>query len=960
MEEELKLKRIALREQPAESGFGLGRVGRMVTFHWQLSTDSGRSCPLYNELGVKNFIVCKFARSLRSGDIESVLRHGMQVKVNGVRSEYCFFGHSASQLRERECVLYNKSNLGDRERIQAQFGNFQAIRQDHKRAARIGMLLSSAESKVLLTDSEIIQIDDVERNGYNFTDGCGKVSIKTAEALTKSLGVGHLYSHQEVKVPSVFQVRLKGCKGVLALDLGVEHGIQVRPSMVKFEWRQKKSHPLRIVENGYSKPNEIGRINKQFIQLLSSLGVPDEVFETKQWEHLGNVEQLLTNQEVAMLYLSAFGQSGLAEKLVSTGITGEVEHYLRKIKREIKKGRTVATPDQKPRSKAEKLQIPIEQSRLVFGICDPTDCLQYGQCFFQPTIRGHPQVLVDRHVIVGRSPSHHPGDLRVLACVDVPGCHHLVDCIVFPVHGNRPHADEMSGGDLDGDKFFVCWDQELIPPRTEPPCSYKFAPRPQRRGRRPSDPMISLFAQYDQRILGYVDRLFNEWADARGAGSVECKCLSELSSKAVDAAKTGGEVKIPSALRHPPAAATGRFIWQKMEHSAKLFVEDQLMSELGCVQVGHISVETMTDVVSDLTSTMSDYWLFRLAWKWWKATSASTEQFRHLLDFVNFSNMTLQQRRLVMVDLTPGRGTASIIPQPIVFNALYRSAVFNQEDLVYFGLDKHGSGWRHLKSVTAETLTSSLMASIFQFPQPKLLIFEFLLGDLHWGFGLFLSGYFPFDPQETVVCFQDNKECRIVTCLAIHTDEPIREIRHIPTSYSVLWENGIFQLFEDNRTKTFVFMDFGQGQPMASVALNRFSKRIMDRAPTKLRRESSGRVEVYAWTHEDEQLPFLLCPSENTSNEELEPVTAAAAVVGESDFTVMEDEFPRLGEEEEYLRKKETEIDKEIQRVTQLLSAGQLTAQSLEPLIAMMHSTTKVINLFAIPCFLTRNCLFVG
>ena len=43
------------------------------------------------------------------------------------------------------------------------------------------------------------------------------------------------------------------------------------------------------------------------------------------------------------------------------------------------------------------------------------------------------------------------------------GLDHLVDCIVFPTQGPRPHADEQSGGDLDGDEFFVTWDERLIP-----------------------------------------------------------------------------------------------------------------------------------------------------------------------------------------------------------------------------------------------------------------------------------------------------------------------------------------------------------------------------------------------------------------------------------------------------------------------------------------------------------------
>ncbi|KAI8809847.1 RNA dependent RNA polymerase-domain-containing protein [Cladochytrium replicatum] len=54
-----------------------------------------------------------------------------------------------------------------------------------------------------------------------------------------------------------------------------------------------------------------------------------------------------------------------------------------------------------------------------------------------------------------RFPSYHPNDIRILEAVKNPpaGLEHVRDAIVFPTNGLRPHADEMSGGDLDGDKF---------------------------------------------------------------------------------------------------------------------------------------------------------------------------------------------------------------------------------------------------------------------------------------------------------------------------------------------------------------------------------------------------------------------------------------------------------------------------------------------------------------------------
>lgn len=65
------------------------------------------------------------------------------------------------------------------------------------------------------------------------------------------------------------------------------------------------------------------------------------------------------------------------------------------------------------------------------------------------------------------------GDIRRLTAVDVPQLRELENVLVFPKRGVRPHAAEMSGGDLDGDIFWVCQDEQLIFSNNEEPFDYQ-------------------------------------------------------------------------------------------------------------------------------------------------------------------------------------------------------------------------------------------------------------------------------------------------------------------------------------------------------------------------------------------------------------------------------------------------------------------------------------------------------
>ena len=143
---------------------------------------------------------------------------------------------------------------------------------------------------------EMVLLDDIEKNGYCFSDGCGVMGCTIANAV-----------HQQLELkrfPSAIQVRICGVKGMLSYHPGFErsHGgalIGVRHSMVKF----KSAHrvlEIKKVARKNTGSSAWGRLRRrsrsnnrhhctlfqQLVFVLSSIGLPDLVFERLQRQYL--------------------------------------------------------------------------------------------------------------------------------------------------------------------------------------------------------------------------------------------------------------------------------------------------------------------------------------------------------------------------------------------------------------------------------------------------------------------------------------------------------------------------------------------------------------------------------------------------------------------------------------------------------------------------------------------------
>ncbi|XP_070557919.1 uncharacterized protein [Ptychodera flava] len=458
------------------------------------------------------------------------------VRVGG--RNYEFLACSNSQLRDHGCWLYAKDDEGRKAAdIRIWMGDFSKIRCVATYIARMGQCFSTSEESVAVTVAEgkAVHIDDVtgslDETGkpYCFSDGIGKISQSLAEAICKELG--------KTTVPSAFQIRYGGCKGVVAIDTRLRgEKLGIRRSMRKFESEHSKIEIMKVTSPGRL------YLNRQAITLLTGMGIPDKVFLKLQDDVLNNLARMFLSEKEAVRSLQNRVRIGINfKKLKTHGISLTMEPFFKGMLQAIYKS---FLGDLRRRA---RIEIPPDYGRNMIGVLDETGTLEYGQVFVQYSKKldeaKKSKKTLTGPVIVTKFPCYHPGDVRKFEAIDTPKLSHMVDCIVFPAEGSRPHPNEMAGSDLDGDEYFVTWHPDLIysrenfPPMHFPPAEKKILDRAVE-----LEDMIKFIAEYIQNDrLGTMSNAHLVRADheVKGIFSDICIDLAKLLAKAVDFAKTG-------------------------------------------------------------------------------------------------------------------------------------------------------------------------------------------------------------------------------------------------------------------------------------------------------------------------------------------------------------------------------------------------------------------------------------
>lgn len=477
--------------------------------------------------------------------IRSILRNGLHIGDK----KFEFLAFSSSQLRENSAWMFASRPGLSATDIRNWMGDFRDIKNVAKYAARLGQSFGSSTETLRVPREEIELIPDVKRNTYIFSDGIGKISADFACKVAKKCGFS--------STPSAFQIRYGGFKGVVAVDPVSSKKLSLRDSMCKYKSDNDK---LDVLAHSKYQPCYL---NRQLITLLSTLGVQDRVFEKKQREALNQLDAILKDPLKAQeaLELMCPGEvTNILKEMLKCGYKPDAEPFLSMMLQTFR-----ASKLQELRTKS---RIFVPRGRAMMGCLDETKILEYGQVFVQVsgarfrnvgnellTCTGYDcepnTYVVKGKVVVAKNPCLHPGDVRILRAVDVPALHHMVDCVVFPQKGMRPHPNECSGSDLDGDIYFVCWDPELIPPRQVEPMDYVAAESTVLDHDVTMEEVMDYFTNYIiNDSLGIIANAHTAFADREPLKAMSSPCiqLAQLFSIAVDFPKTGIPAVTPPAL----------------------------------------------------------------------------------------------------------------------------------------------------------------------------------------------------------------------------------------------------------------------------------------------------------------------------------------------------------------------------------------------------------------------------
>lgn len=446
-------------------------------------------------------------------------------------------------------------------------GDFASVQPMSKQVARLELLCSRAPTAALAqrVPSDLLRLlpdnSPPAAGGAAMSDGCGFAPDSLVDSFARRAGVLDVRSVSALQV-RVFSAQHGVFKGMLLRRPGIDR-VQLRPSMRKV---------LPALARGVPVPADV---------LPTGLGAAEALVLVKLVHpSRANRErfapaQILPNGVRGGERATAAQQPGAVPAGAGAGIfpvpgprplSPMVRHLWRALGLS---PQALAAYEARCAPGTPPAQVPHAS---LSGVADPFASLPTGSVF-APGVPGE-------RMFVTRFPCVRPADGRVLPLVTTKPPSLTEEqwawlralpfgTLIFSVRGARPLPEVCGGGDLDGDLYFCCWDEQFVlPALTTRPALAAAEPVPPARpagtpSAAPAEPAVSGLdlGRVHEHLTNpaivqaprQIGRLFRLWEKVvarspTGMDDPDALALANAYLQALKAGKHGGDISLPQHL----------------------------------------------------------------------------------------------------------------------------------------------------------------------------------------------------------------------------------------------------------------------------------------------------------------------------------------------------------------------------------------------------------------------------
>ncbi|TFK54662.1 RdRP-domain-containing protein [Heliocybe sulcata] len=511
--------------------------------------------------------------------VGEVLKHGFELAGRNFE----FLAYSQSALREHSVWFVHPFNHPQQryvnvnaEAIRNTLGDFSGVKKyPSKYAARMAQAFTATDPAVKVHRTEWTEIPDMGEAPYEFTDGVGTISRELAIAIWEKLCADHKNFNHTGPVPSVYQIRFLGYKGMVAIDDQLQgKKMCLRPSMNKFRVPEQEGAEIEIAR-AFDGPSSVC-LNRSLVMVLEDRGVRMKSFLDLQNEAVADVmmsgdsierfRRLLEDHGLGKAYRLSFILQGLYDLGFEFN---DMASERKKCENPLLKCIIQYARNHILREMKHRARIPVPNAWCLPGVADEGPayvargyenvyCLEPGK-IYACIHENNERTWIKGNVIIWRSPVANPGDVQRVWAIGKPPddqlClfRNLLNVVVMPSQGSRSMASGLAGGDVDGDTFCICKDPNLLPSIHIEPAEYEAVPPREKEEDSRIEDICDFVVEYIQSdVVGLLSSRHLVIADQSNEGTLDERCikLAELCSRAVDYPKNGVPIDIDECPRH--------------------------------------------------------------------------------------------------------------------------------------------------------------------------------------------------------------------------------------------------------------------------------------------------------------------------------------------------------------------------------------------------------------------------